>query len=450
MGLFKNSVGRPSNDILKKRKIIYSVVAVAILLLIAGGTYFIINGFGFSKIESTDKNAMLNHLNNEKLQLALGGKYNLNIRGVSNNDIIWSSSNPSIVSVNKYGIVSGEKEGTAKVTAQIKNGKKLTCVVYVSSIAITNSSRTIMDESTYKLSTKIKNPIGNETVYWQTSNKRVAEVSSDGTITGKGKGTATITAYIKGTDGSKIKSNKYTIDVRAIKVILVGNSKTYKHSLATYFAKIAKKEGYTIEGTTYNNIKDNALSGFKKEDSSTDITYFRDTGGRSLKWISNNHKNELNKSYDYVVLQEQTDTYIDSDNSKYYEGAKKVLDILYKNNNNIKMFIRKTWVKSDSNDKIINRAYDNTQQVVNKLKKDRNYNVTIINDGPSIYNAISQKISVMDSDKRHQNNGGGYLAASCIYSTLFNEDPTKISYKSAKISSSNTTKLRQIAKQYCY
>lgn len=459
MSLFKNSVGRPSNDTLKRRKVFYSVIAVVVLIIISGGVYFVINGFSFSNIESTDMNANGKaitkvSLDKSVVQLAKGDKYNLDYtispKNAKNKNITWTSSNTNVVSVSNSGRITAEKEGVATITLKTNNGKTDSVKVYVSSILITNKEQTIMDESTYKLSTKISNSTGDEKIYWETSNKKIAEVSSNGTITGKGKGTATITAYIKASNGDKIASDKYTIKVRAIKVILVGNSKTYKHSLATNFAKIARAEGYTIEGTTYNNYKENALAGFKKEDSTTNVTYFRDTGGRSLNWTSNIHKNELNNSYDYVVLQEQTDTYIDSDNSKYYNGALKVLDILYKNNNNIKMYIRKTWVMSNSNSKTIQKGYDNTKNIVSKLKKERNYSVTIINDGPSIYDAISQNISVMDSDKRHQNTNGGYLAASCIYSTLFNQDPTKISYKSPNMTSADATKLRKIAKQYCY
>lgn len=57
MGLFKNEVGRPSNETVKKRKIFYSITIVLSLGIILGGGYFVKNYFSSGKISGIYQNA---------------------------------------------------------------------------------------------------------------------------------------------------------------------------------------------------------------------------------------------------------------------------------------------------------------------------------------------------------------------------------------------------------
>ena len=59
MGLFKNEVGRPSNETLKKRRMFYILVAVLAVLIIGGGGYFTYTKLKPKKVESTGKDATL-------------------------------------------------------------------------------------------------------------------------------------------------------------------------------------------------------------------------------------------------------------------------------------------------------------------------------------------------------------------------------------------------------
>ena len=57
MGLFKNEVGRPSNDTLKKRRIIATVMIFAVVLAIGACVFYVVNYFRGSSIEGANKNA---------------------------------------------------------------------------------------------------------------------------------------------------------------------------------------------------------------------------------------------------------------------------------------------------------------------------------------------------------------------------------------------------------
>lgn len=60
MGLFKNKVGRPSNDTIKRRRIIYLVIILVAVLGIGAGVFYTVNYFknrNTETIEGTDKNS---------------------------------------------------------------------------------------------------------------------------------------------------------------------------------------------------------------------------------------------------------------------------------------------------------------------------------------------------------------------------------------------------------
>ena len=56
MNLFKNNVGRPSNETLKKRRIIYCTIAITVLILIVGCVFYVKNNF-FGEVGGVSKNA---------------------------------------------------------------------------------------------------------------------------------------------------------------------------------------------------------------------------------------------------------------------------------------------------------------------------------------------------------------------------------------------------------
>ena len=129
--------------------------------------------------------------------------------------ITWTSSNPNIATVSK-GKVSGKEVGNVVITAETKNGKKATCKLKVSAMAVQeielSSTNIVLDQQASKKVTVTFNPTKAEdfyTVTWKSSNSNIAKVSNDGTITGVNPGTATITASAGG------KSAKVTVTVNA-------------------------------------------------------------------------------------------------------------------------------------------------------------------------------------------------------------------------------------------
>ena len=126
----------------------------------------------------------------------------------SNQTIQWTSSNTSVAVVNASGEITAIKEGTAKITAKSNNGKTATCTVTVkttvpvSSVTLSSTKKTIQVGKTASLTATIKpSNATNKKVTWTSSNTGVATVDSNGKVTAKKEGTATIT--VKSTNGKK-------------------------------------------------------------------------------------------------------------------------------------------------------------------------------------------------------------------------------------------------------
>ena len=119
-------------------------------------------------------------------------------------DVVWTSSNPEVAGV-YGGVVSGIKDGTAVITAEL-NGKKAECAVTVRTlvplqeIALNAKSQILNTGKTYQLTFQMvpedANDVSPEEAQWSSSNENVASVDRDGLVTAKASGMATVTVRL--------------------------------------------------------------------------------------------------------------------------------------------------------------------------------------------------------------------------------------------------------------
>ena len=133
------------------------------------------------------------------LSLPMGNTHTLTITGLAKRKVTWTSSNKKIATV-KNGIVTAIKAGKCTITAQVKNGKKLTCKLTVTDPAALSAEKltiSTIDTERIKLTGALKRK-----VTWSTSNSNVVKITnsnSDAVVIKAVKtGTATITAKIEG------------------------------------------------------------------------------------------------------------------------------------------------------------------------------------------------------------------------------------------------------------
>ncbi|MBR2883923.1 MAG: Ig-like domain-containing protein [Clostridia bacterium] len=143
-------------------------------------------------------------------------------------DIVWSSSDESIATVDKYGKITAHKIGTAYITATATSGVTAQCKVTVTqpttSIKLNKHEITTYVNSTYQLSASMIPLDTTDTITWSSSSTSYATVSSTGLVTGKRVGTATITAR---TSSGSTATCSVTVKAAPIESTSITLSNTY-------------------------------------------------------------------------------------------------------------------------------------------------------------------------------------------------------------------------------
>lgn len=139
----------------------------------------------------------------------------------NNKKVIWLSENPSVASVNEYGLVSANSCGKTIIKAismdrpELSASCTVTVEALISNLILNLSNATLSEGETTQITVSVfPESANNKTLKWSSSNEAVATVDQDGKITAVAKGTAIITA--KTTDGSNISA---TCKITVIKLV---------------------------------------------------------------------------------------------------------------------------------------------------------------------------------------------------------------------------------------
>ena len=140
-------------------------------------------------------------------------------------EVSWSSSDPSVATVDDSGKVVAKAPGTTAVTVTTKDGaKSASCAVTVKakgvaveSVSLDKSELTLIVGEDATLTATVK-PDGatDKSVSWSSDKEAVATVDEGGKVSAKAEGEATITVTTK--DGGKTATCKVTVKAAEVKV----------------------------------------------------------------------------------------------------------------------------------------------------------------------------------------------------------------------------------------
>ncbi|WP_294581720.1 Ig-like domain-containing protein, partial [uncultured Thomasclavelia sp.] len=119
---------------------------------------------------------------------------------VMDKTLSWTSSNPSIVSVDQNGNIVSYAAGTATITATTVNGLsancKVTVIIPITEITLNETAITLEkgDSKTLKATIEPENTTLDKTISWSSENEQVAKVNQNGKVTAVDAGTTNIVA----------------------------------------------------------------------------------------------------------------------------------------------------------------------------------------------------------------------------------------------------------------
>lgn len=109
--------------------------------------------------------------------------------------ITYTSSNPSIATVSSSGEVKGISPGNVTITLSaggVSKSVPLTVKVATTGITLNKDYLVLKSGTTYQLSAKVMPAEANQTITYHSADTSVADVSTEGLVTAKAKGTTTI------------------------------------------------------------------------------------------------------------------------------------------------------------------------------------------------------------------------------------------------------------------
>lgn len=212
--------------------------------------YFYIRGYGFSvrpvygdvvSVQSVSLNTTSISLTEGKTQTLTA---TVSPSNATNKYVLWSSSDTSVATVSSSGGVTAIKAGSATITVEtIDGGKTASCAVTVkprvSGVSLDNSSISLTVGGTQTLTATVTPADAlDKSVTWSSSNTSVATVSSNGVVTAKDVGNATITVTTN--DGGKTATCAVTVTPMSVTgVSLNKNSLTmYENDSETLIATV--------------------------------------------------------------------------------------------------------------------------------------------------------------------------------------------------------------------
>ncbi|SDL86431.1 Bacterial Ig-like domain (group 2) [Sphingobacterium mizutaii] len=173
-----------------------------------------------------------------------------------NKDLVWSSSNSLIATVDQYGNVIGKKEGEVVITVKTKEGsisataKIKVFTVKATKITLNETHVELMAGQSFGLTAEVSpQNTHNKGIVWSSSNSSIATVDQYGNVIAKTEGTVQITAKSSENPNISASCSIKVIPARAVSI-----------SLSEHLRSLDIGGTFTIFATVFpNNVKNKGI-----------------------------------------------------------------------------------------------------------------------------------------------------------------------------------------------
>ena len=189
--------------------------------------------------------------------------------------VSWSSSNTGVATVDTNGKVTPKAPGTAVITVTTNgtdsSGRHLSSSItvnvgrHVTGVSLSKTSLSLLVGETYGLTaTVVPSDVTDRSVTWTSSNSSVAAVNSNGQVTAKSQGTATIT--VKTVDGSKTATCTVTVISLQLPSVSTSSPSAVSISSATVGGNVSSDGGASVteRGVVWSTYSSPTLSDNRK------------------------------------------------------------------------------------------------------------------------------------------------------------------------------------------
>lgn len=187
-----------------------------------------------------------------------------------------------------------------------------------------------------------------------------------------------------------------------LKILFIGNSKTYRQNFPRIFEKIVINSGRKIyiDKVTKPGASLAELSAIQE-------TMYKI---KSERW-------------DFVVLQERTIKALQDDISQFEQGVNRICKEINENCKATKIVFNVVWVSNDYSREEQNKTNKHYEQIAKKTN-------SILSYSGNCFLEFHKKFPDIElyEDEKHPSLAGAYLSACCLYNTIYKQQSKEIKY----------------------